>query len=322
MKRTFALTVGVAALALSGAAYAVPPFCEDNPDHNACKGGGGEEGYGNNLSVPTIFAGSEGATLNLRVPDTNVLTDPSGPESDRFPGYWEQKTEATWQTEWMAAGVNQVVPAYVNWSDNLTKHQWPARQPIRVEMVLYDPAMEMTGFEMTNLTPELPDREAVFGTDGDYIVTPLSGGEGTIYARIFSQGATLRLVEINPATGAEIKVVYDGPMSAEINSGGAVVYGYNWGIGGRKFNPTPGWYRMTFTVTDGVTDLIAIDPLDLPTVATLSEAEEGEGVLYVPTLGPEGCAESAADDLPCTYTTLEIEVSQVTTGGGGNPNKP
>jgi hypothetical protein len=172
--------------------------------------------------------------------------------------------------------------AVANWSDNLTKHQWVARQPIRVEMVLYDPDEILTGFVMTNLTPTLDDRVAVFGTDGTTFDTPLPGAEGTVYTRVFAPGARLSIVR------SDGLVVQDGPMTAEMNAGGAVTYGFNWGIKGKTNVPQAGTYTLTFSLPDtGSAQLSGLDPLDLnPVVATAEEGEEGEGVLYEPTFDP------------------------------------
>lgn len=167
-------------------------------------GGGGEETLGNNLSIPTIFVGGIPTTPAIRSATMAPPEETFGPSGERPPlyggSYWLQKTEATWRSMYRVAVNDSDVTMTANWSDNLTKHQWPSRQPIRVEMVLYDPDEVMTGFVMTNLTPELDDRVAVFGTDGSTLTTPAAGAEGTVYTRLYVPGARISIVKIDGAT--------------------------------------------------------------------------------------------------------------------------
>jgi hypothetical protein len=249
-------------------------------------GGGGETTLGNNLSVPTIFVGGLPATPVVRsatLAPSDQVYGPVGAQSTQFPGYWVQQSEATWRAAYIAVqpGPDDPVLAVANWSDNLTKHQWAARQPIRVEMVLYDPDEVLTGFVMTNLTPTLDDRVAVFGTDGAIFQTPFVGTEGTVYTRVFVPGATLSIVRDDGM------VVYNGPMTAEMNAGGAVTYGYNWGIKGKTNMPQAGTYTLTFRLPGSANaELSGLDPLDLNPVVAAAEGEEGGGILYEPTFDP------------------------------------
>lgn len=275
--RWLALLAALALLAMTPAAFAA------GPPPGKGGGGGHETTLGNNLSVPTIFVGSVPSTPAVREATTaapDQLVAPAGPQSTVFPGFWLQKTEASWRSMYrVAGGPDEMVPATANWSDNLTKHQWSARQPIRVEMVLYDPDEVMTGYVITNLTPELPDRSATYGTDGATFTTPAPIGEATVYTRVFAPGAHLSIVR--PGDGF---VVFDGPMTAEMNSGGAVTYGYNWGIKGAM--PVAGDYTLTFSLpVTGFAQIDEIDPLDLNPEVTV--ASEGEGVLYEPVLVDE-----------------------------------
>lgn len=273
VRRLAAITV-LALVAMTPVALAKGPPPGKGP------GGGGEESLGNNLSVPTIFVGGVPSVPMIRAATLAPAGDtygPMGPQSPAYPGYWLQKTEAEWRSMYRVAEPGVTVPVTANWSDNLTKHQWAARQPIRVEMVLYDPDEVMTGFVITNLTPLEADRNATYGIDGTTFTTPAAGTEGTVYTRVYVPGARLSIVRSDGYV-----VCQDHLMTAEINSGGAVTYGFNWGTKGAM--PLPGEYRITFTLpAGGDAQITALDPLDLnPVVAVLSE--EGEGVLYEPVL--------------------------------------
>ena len=234
----------LAALALAGVfvatAAASPSFAAKPP-------GTGEETLGNNLSVPAYFVPSYTGTPALRAGACGALIPATGPTSTTYPGYYLQKTEATWQAECATAATLGVV-AY--WGDNLTaRPSLTSRQPLRVEMgLLYTPPAAMQGFVVDNLTPNVEDRLATYGTLGVATSFPV--------ARVYDSGATLKIEKLD----APLTVVYNGPMTAEINSTGAVVYGYNWGIKGRKSFPQPGVYRLTFTT--GATTITGIDPSD------------------------------------------------------------
>ena len=212
-------------------------------------GGGGEtETLGNNLSVPAVFVPSSTAAgaPALRLPRGSAVA-PSGPQSDVFSGYWLQKTEATWSADCSTAAAASVV---ADWGDNLTASpSIAAGKPVRVEVGLLDPnAKGMTGYLVDNLTPTLADRNATYGTNGTTFTT---GNPGAPETRVWDSGAHLTIVPV--VDGVAGSPIYDGAMTAEINSTGAVVYGYNWGIGGSQNGPAAGTYRLTFTTSDATT---------------------------------------------------------------------
>ena len=180
----------------------------------------------NNLSVPAIFVPSVGVgTPTCTVDDDTVYLDPLE-MSVAFPGYYIQG-EATWQADCGTAAIDTVT-ATAAWGDNLTSAPLKQRTPIRVEMGLMADALtyQMTGFSVVKLTDEL-DRLATYGTDG-VPVSPF--GE----VRVWNAGAQLKI-----SNDAGV-VVYDGPYTAEINSTGRVVYGYNWQ------KPVAGTYTIAF----------------------------------------------------------------------------
>ena len=201
------------------------------------------EEAGNNLSVPAIFVPSVGVgTSSCTAGDDTVLPTPGqeDPADGAFPGYWIQG-EDLWQADCATAAANTVT-AGAEWGDNLTNAPLKAGTPIRTEIgLLADAAASpMTGFGVDKLTPSLEDRYATYGTNDG------SGIASYPEVRVWNAGATLSIVR-----NTDDFVVYDGLFTAEINSTGRVVYGYNWQ------KPTAGEYTVTFhapTVILGSTD--------------------------------------------------------------------
>lgn len=208
-----------------------------------------DEGFGSNLSVPAIFVPNANATgaPALRGGACGELQEPTGEKSLVFPGFYLQRTESTWQAE---CAESTTLDVYANWGDNLTSRPvLSSRQPIRVEVGLeHSPLTPMNGFVVEKLTPELDDRLATYGTRGD--VSSFSK------VRVFDAGVSLRIVRLDGPGG----VIYDGPMSAEVNSTGSIVYGYNWGVKGKTTRALPGNYRVTFTTNS--TNVVGIDASD------------------------------------------------------------
>lgn len=208
-----------------------------------------EEGFGTNLSVPAIFVpNADGADAPaLRGGECGESMMPTGSTSLVFPGFYLQRSESTWQAE---CAESQSLDVYANWGDNLTmRPMLSSRQPIRVEVGLeYSPTVPMEGFVVEKLTPELDDRLATYGTRGD--VSSFSK------VRVFDSGVSLRIERLDGPGG----VIYEGPMSAEVNSVGAIVYGYNWGVKGKTTRALPGNYRITFTTNN--TRVVGVDASD------------------------------------------------------------
>lgn len=248
--RLYSLT---GALVLTLAMVSSPAMAKGGPP-------GGEEA-GNNLSIPAIFVPDPSGGPALRLPcGTYAVPGWDGvPPSTVYDGYWLQKTGATWSADCVTAPTASVL---ADWGDNLTTRPTLASgKPIRVEVSLLDPAaVGMNGFRITNLTPELEDRLATYGTRGVPDDAWITGAEGAPLTRVFDTGATLTIEQLD-ANGAPVAVIVDGPMTAEINSTGTVIYGFNWGSKGRKNTPPPGTYRITFrtvaTTIIGITDTAA-----------------------------------------------------------------
>ena len=201
------------------------------------------EEAGNNLSVPAIFVPSVGVgTPTCTAGDDTVLptAGQEDPVDGAFPGYWLQG-EDVWQADCMTAP-GDTVTARAEWGDNLTSAPLKAGTPIRTEVgLLADATLNpMTGFDVEKLTPLLEDRYATYGTNDG------SGIASYPEVRVWNSGARLKIVR-----DADALVVYDGLFTAELNSTGRVVYGYNWQ------KPLAGEYTVTFyapTVTLGSAD--------------------------------------------------------------------
>lgn len=225
---------------LAGGAFAVALFAIPAVAAKGPPAGRGEtETVGNNLSVPAIFVPTSTATgaPALRVACAAAPQAPIGAQSAQFPGYWLQKSEATWSAT-CAEQASAAVSA--QWGANLTDAPSVATgKPIRVEVSLLDKLAAGTGYVITNLTPELEDRLATYGSDG---TTFQAGVNGAPFTRVWGSGATLTITN----TSTQVSSTY--PLTAEINSSGAVVYGYNWGSQGSRNTPGAGTYLLTFSI--------------------------------------------------------------------------
>ncbi len=209
-----------------------------------------EDAFGNNLSVPVVMVPSAVAedAPTLRGGNCGLNQDPVGSKSSTYPEYWLQKTEAVWQAQCSTA---QSADVFVNWGDNLiSRPVISSRQPVRVEVALdHLTGSVMKGYTVENLTPDVEDRYATYGTRGV--------AESFSTVRVFDSGAQLTIERIDGPGG----VIFSGPMVAEINSVGSVVYGFNWGMKGKSQRALPGKYLLTFTTSH--TRVIGVDSGDV-----------------------------------------------------------
>ena len=339
------MTTGIGRLALTVLAVAVL-----TPSFGAQQGGGppdgvGEdEGYGNNLSVPAVFAEGIGILgfqtgvdtgLRPRPDDVNPAVleyfDPNEIYVTDGTTYYPQQTTSHWQAQWRDGTAGSAEPVIVNWGDNLTHQSWTTRSAIRVEAVLYqDDATQMTGYEMQYLLGEMS--EELFGTTGQ---TALSTYRVvyTIAARLTLEKLMGRAGPVDTSVPATSEAVYegfgvDGPggFGAEINGAGSIIYGYNWQI--RQW-PIPdtqklGWWRLTFSVDPQATYTIVDEESGTSqsfvvnrnvSFAALDPADTTDDLMYKPVL------------VNNTTSVLEIELIASRGGGGGrggggtNPNQ-
>ncbi|MFK5633193.1 MULTISPECIES: hypothetical protein [unclassified Ornithinimicrobium] len=234
-------------------------------------GGEAEEVVSNNLSVPAVFVPSIGMTLKYPcdaavLPIGGTTAFPELPASENLPqgvtaGDYYVQGEDAWQAGCTTALANTVAVG-ADWGDNLVSAPLKARTPIRVEMgLLADTGLyPFTGFTVVKLTDEL-DRYATYGTVG-VAVNPYPE------VRVWDAGAQLKIERTDGL------IVYSGDFTAEINSTGRVVYGYNWQ------KPLAGDYVITFTapnLTITTTDAGSIVSTDTVTKAVTVAAKAGGG---------------------------------------------
>jgi hypothetical protein len=210
------------------------------------EGGGrpGGETLGNNLSYAAMIVGGGGPTLRLGCQDTAIA--PSGPECTLYPGYWCQKTDATWSAACTTATVADGVEVTATWGANLLGDaSLKAGRPIRVEMVLTESGgiTGNPGYVVVNLTPTLEDRLSTYGTNGTMQYTDYT---------VYDNGAKLKIEQCQDETCAVIVAtpLREGIATAELNSMGNIVYGYNWGTKGKASAPAAGIYKLTFTANN------------------------------------------------------------------------
>lgn len=259
---------------------------------------------GNNVSVPVIF--SEG--YNIVGGD---LADGSGFRStelvDNFatttfvPRYWtgvlapdgltyvdlagglllsnyfyDQKTDAMWQAEWVDAtdlGTPMAMVAVdrLDWGDSLLSKMWTVRSKIRLEIRLYRTNdMGLQGYGMNHVYGSgisevwgAADSSLVGATDGPYREPQLYV---PAYSTVYSNCARLTLYRIqtlgdtDPADDVPIfsmpvadKYGTDGAtgFGAEVNVGGYVLYGYT--LDAKALRLAAGFYRVMFSLDDSAT---------------------------------------------------------------------
>lgn len=213
---------------------------------------GGDTSFGNNASVPIIFADGIGlgeaaitgswtadvATLDYNTglrPLTGILPSTattlpylSGTDTYLLDGvtYYKQGTSSTWQAQWAnGAGTPQHVVAA--WGDNLTSQKLTSTSTIRVEIGLTQTlptGTTMTGYNMKSL----------YGTNLDEV----QGTDGTSYASttaaVFAANAHLRIDKLD-GSGNVVYTAYDstlwggdgpGNVAGEITVSGGFTYGY------------------------------------------------------------------------------------------------
>jgi hypothetical protein len=246
--------------ALAVAALMVPGAAAKGPGGGGGHGGGGGGGgtgevAPNSLSVPAVFVGG---TNPFGLTCDGSFAAPTGDPWTGYtlPGYYYVQGVNSWQASCGEDAPGATVDA--EWGDNLGGDaRLKVGSPIRVEIGLWDQAAnEYTGWTVQKLEPAQLDRVSPYGTsaiatDTGYVSEPETPFGET---RVWAANATLSIV--NADSGVP---VYVGPATAEINSTGRIVYGYNLRV------PAAGDYTITFTfpnVTIDSTDLGAVGPAD------------------------------------------------------------
>lgn len=239
--------------------------------------GESEEGTGNNLSWPVVFADGIGITGAVVSSDPGIRpTAAEGITVDSLPFFWEgnvptygtyyeQQTFNTWVAEWIDGTGQGAYDTQIFWGDNLTHQTWSASRPIRVEQTLYATGVEpLTGFVMTYLQGQGPDE--MQGTDGS---------TATFTPTLYTVGPTLLVEKLSGPGGSVVGTVVNETVGSEVNVGGKIIFGYNLGLS--TWTPPAGvtldgWYRLTFAVASGGNAQLT------------SVGNEGDDLAYVPTL--------------------------------------
>ena len=210
-------------------------------------GGGHETTATNNLSVPTIMisGGFTGVTCGTAVESPSALVFPTGTPLSGYSidpaAYYYVQGIHKWQAQCYTATAATGTAA---WGDNLSGDaKLQVGKPIRVELGLFDSmGVQMDGFTVVKLEPDKLDRESAYGTlatiDDDGL-TYHATATTISPVRVFDGAVTFSIK--NVATGAYVVQPGSNP-TAEINAGGAVVYGYNLRVA------TAGEYEITFTI--------------------------------------------------------------------------
>ena len=220
----------VAALVVPGAAFA------KGPGSGGGGGGGGEETTANSLSVPAVFVGAN--PFSLTCDGTSESPDGQTPATGyTLAGSYYVQGVNTWQAQ-CDDGL-EAATATAAFGDNLTGTAKKAvGSPIRVEIGLFEsPATPMTGWDVVKLEPSQLDRVSPYGTlatpvDEGFVSNPVT----TLPTRVWAPG-TLK-VYLQSAPGSP---VVNTSATAEINSTGKVVFGYNLKV------TAPGTYVIEYT---------------------------------------------------------------------------
>lgn len=179
-----------------------------------------EEAGANNLSVPAIFVPSVGLAGPVCTDgvDAKPVTGELGILVEgvlEHPDYYVQGDDV-WQAE-CATAADDTISVRAEWGDNLTSAPLKQGTPVRVEIGLLDTtATAMPGYVVEKLDPALDDRYSHYGTLA-------SEPQPLTEVRVWNAGTALSIVRNSDGLR-----VYDGEFTAEINSTGRVVYGYNW----------------------------------------------------------------------------------------------
>lgn len=291
-----------------------------------------EEAFGNNLSVPVVFAEGIGLFGNyfeiasgLRS-DEESLTVPFSLDDET---YYLQQSENTWCADYRGGQSGQKEEVRLDWADNLVRQTWSTNSIIRVENVMFLdlPIPTMQGYDMYFLGGE--GKDEIWGTKGNKADSDI--------ATVFSATARLKIEKLTgedqdgdpgePVAGLAPlfdSAIYEGfgldgkledKYSAEINVGGKAIYGYNWDLA--KYDGLPsdqkeGWYRLTFSIdAEGTYTLTqeggAPETFNITGnvhFSALDEPDQGDLALYKPALKEDGLS-----------SVLEIYIKSAKGGG-------
>ena len=200
--------------------------------------GAAEEEGVKNLSEPLVFAEAEGAT-HFTFYDLEPGEIVGDKTYDLGGTMYYVVSNPLVQFAAEHAVATGTVPVIADWGDNLTNHSFRGnlKQPIRVEIAFWaSDGRLMAGYEPVLL-------EGARGTE----VYGITGAVTNRTPLVYTTGENLKIESLN-AEGQVTGVIYTGPMTAEVNAAGKVIYGFNWGTPGGLASPDKGAYRLTVTV--------------------------------------------------------------------------
>jgi fibronectin type 3 domain-containing protein len=246
-------------------------------------GGGGEKAFGNNLSVPLVFANGVGVlggvitgtdytdlATGLRPTATDVTNPfPYFNVADAYTlnlvDYYRQQTSSTWQASWIN-GKTAPQDVELDWGDNLTSAALSPNQVIRVETVLrqykggtsWPDTVSMSGYPMQLLYGQgATEMQGTTGITSD-----------ATERRVYTVNAHLTIQKLVNGVPSNHTCGFDGSIadglaladggqqakySAEINVGGSLTYGFNWRLNQCTAGDKAGTWRITFRLDDRVT---------------------------------------------------------------------
>ena len=300
--QTLLAVTAAATLAVTGISAAAAP------------GGGEEEGYGNNLSMPIVFADGYGltgmATQDYTTYPTVTEDDGLRPrtEAEALPftelgepmpyldpadkvmlegvDYYAQKGPSVWKAFAKDAVIK--VKSLVYFGDNLTGHQWTASTKIiHLEMGLQrELKVAQPGYPMTSLSGEKSSE--VFGTTGEPTLTTT--------ARVYTPLGHLVIKKLNKAGKVAgtlyTQAIYEGygvdggnQFAVEVTGSGALSYAYNWWLRDVTTFAKAGGWRIIFKIDKSGTWTVGDTTVNAPRNAKIlgsvvSEEAEGEGPLF------------------------------------------
>lgn len=232
--------------------------------------GGGDTGYGNNLSVPVVFADGYGITgqkiagigdpwldfntgLRPTSSDTVVPFPYFDPESTYLSGgvvYYPQQTASTWQAAWLdGSGAPQEVS--LAWGDNLQSQAFKPTSVVRIETVLsQDMVNAMEAYTMKSLYGS--QRNEIYGADTTTYVstynTVFAVNARLIIQKLDGQGGNVANTVLDKAVYESFGIDGPGGYSAEINVSGKLIYGYSLQLRNITGFSKVGWWRLTFAL--------------------------------------------------------------------------
>ena len=278
--------------------------------------------FGNNLSVPIVFADGVGVT-GLDITGTGAeadaylatyntglrptLTDVTSPFPYLNPGdsvtknnvtYYPQRTSSTWQASWKN-GKGTMQDVVVDWGDNLRSASLSTGQSIiRVETNLLQ-LIDTAAWPITEVMKAFPME--LLGGQG---INESQGTTGVAVdatvRRVYTVNARLKIQKLDGKGGNPVSNLcnYEGSIwegialpdssqlkySSEINVGGSITYGFNWRLGSCAATAPEkaGFWRITFSLDDTAT----IDTRTYNRNVTLTAIDAGDqaaAVLDSPT---------------------------------------